>query len=317
MKVQFVKNSKSKLEVQTMESNKLKIMLMFTGSDNDIMTTSELLEIVRMKKAALHALLMDKEIFPNTPRTSQLPGSSENSPNRKYFGLQIKTPLERLSSAGVIISVGTKFEANLLTMKILHQPVELDGNQMDSMHLMDIEEVVCGISGNGRKGVALVQPTTRGQFPQYGAMRTLLPYCKEARHIYKTGGMAASAHCSTIVVAAEGQNGLVIDDYTESKAWKVAPGFSGNDLKQASFSYVQEIYRTPICTGGKLVDNAQPLPYEMEMSAGFMAALERRGAFVDTNRIGFVRVVTSNFENPMLSQGSNPDSMDILAQFWK
>ena len=40
-------------------------MLMFTGSDNDIMTTSELLEIVRMKKAALHALLMDKEIFPN------------------------------------------------------------------------------------------------------------------------------------------------------------------------------------------------------------------------------------------------------------
>ena len=61
-----------------MESTKLKIMLMFTGSDNDIMTTSELLEIVSMKKAGLHALLMDKEIFPNTPRTSQLPGSSEN-----------------------------------------------------------------------------------------------------------------------------------------------------------------------------------------------------------------------------------------------
>ena len=147
-------------------------------------------------------------------------------------------------------------------------------------------------------------------------MRCLLPYCKEARHFYKTGGMAASAHCGTIVVVAEGQNGLVIDDYTESKAWKVAPGFPGNDLQQASFSYEKEIYRTPICTGGKLVDNAQPLPYEMEMS-GFMTALERHGAFVDTKRIGFVGVVTSNFENPMLSQGSNPDSMDILAQFWK
>ena len=301
-----------------MESTKLKIMLMFTGSDNDIMTTSELLEIVTMKKAGLHALLMDKEIFPNTPRTSQLPGSSENSPNRKYFGLRLKTPLERLSSADVIISVGTKFEANSLTPKILHQPVELDGNQMDSMHLMDIEEVVCGISENGRKGVALVQPTTRGQFPQYGAMSTLYPYCKGARHFYKTGGMAASAHCGTLVVAAEGQDGLVIDDYTESpsKAWKVAPGFPGNDLQQASFSYGPEIFRTPICTGGNLVDKAQPLPYEIEMS-GFMTALQRRGAFVDTNRIGFVGVVTSNFENSQLSQGKNPDSMDILAQFWK
>ena len=188
------------------------------------MTTSELLEIARMKKAALHALLM--EIFPEV-KTSQVPGSSQASPNRKYYGLRIKTSLERLLSGDIIISVGTKFEADSLTTKILHQPVEVDVN---SMHLVDIEKVVCGISENGRKGVILVQPSTRGQLPQYGALRTLLPYCSKARHFYKMGGMAASAPCGTLIVAAEGENGIVIYDYAENKVWKVAPGFPGNDL---------------------------------------------------------------------------------------
>jgi len=58
-------------EKETMEGNKLKIILMFTGSDEDIMTTRELREIAQMKKASLHESLM--EIFPEV-RTSQLPG---------------------------------------------------------------------------------------------------------------------------------------------------------------------------------------------------------------------------------------------------
>ena len=123
-----------------MEGNKLKIT---RYSDYDMMTTSELLEIARIKKAALHELLM--EIFPEV-KTSQLPGSSQASPHRKYYALRIKTPLERLSSGDTIISIGTKFEANSLTTKILHELVELDSTSLDSMHLVDIEKVECGIS---------------------------------------------------------------------------------------------------------------------------------------------------------------------------
>lgn len=72
-------------------------------------------------------------------KTSKLRGSSKASPDRKYYGLWIKTPLEQLSSGDIIISVGTKFEADSLKTKILHQPiVEVEGTS-ESIHLLDIK----------------------------------------------------------------------------------------------------------------------------------------------------------------------------------
>ena len=182
--------------------------------------------------------------------------------------------------------------------------------------LFDVRRIVTGLSENGKHGIALVEPSTRGQNPQYLAMRLTLAQCPNAAHFYKTGGMEAPLDCGHIVVAEENKEGVIVDDFVKGQKWGPQPGFPGAELRQATFASEHTTLLTPICTGPRLTRTAFRFPYEMEMS-GFLDALSRHGVFNERNQIGCVGVVTDNFHNTDLAKKPPVACMEDLASFWR
>ena len=76
-----------------------------------------------------------------------------------------------------------------------------------------------------------------------------------------------------------------------------------------------KIARSPIITGVDMVDANQELPYEMEAS-GFYEGLSRRGIWRDGNAIGIICIITTNFGNPSLGQGTVVDAMAVMKEFF-
>ncbi len=291
-----------------MEEHALRFLYVATDDPDGGVTIEDMVEATGASGSDAHKPLTSA--FPEV-KVVQLSDHGEDSSGMKYIGIRWRTAQERLSEIKVIITVGTTFEADKMRA-VLKYPAEVSGDQVN---LLDVKRIITGLSENLQHCIALVEPTTRGQKPQYMAVRLTLLKCPDAIHLYKTGGVAASLDCGDIIVAAEGDGELVVDDFYEDKKWTVPPGFPGSELKQASFASQLPTTRTPISTGPKLVTHAHRFPYEMEMS-GFLEALSRHGALKERNQIGFVGVVTENFGNDDLTQRSTSDCLEDLASFW-
>ena len=241
-------------------------------------------------------------------RFAQIPGHKEYSPRGKYIGLRKRTAEERLEEIKIVISVGTTFEAlNIQEILSSREDVMVD-------NLVDVRRIVTGHSGN--LPIALLEPTTRGQFPQYAAMRLTLNLCPNADHFYKTGGMAGPMDMGDIIVAEEDGDGVLVDDVFMDKQWKTHPGFPGADLRQAAFQAAQPTRRETLSTGPDLIRRlTSSKPYEIELS-GWLTALDRHGAFAEKNHIGVIGVISENFDM-RLKKMEQPECFQKLISFWR
>ncbi len=104
-------------------------------------------------------------------KVSQLPGHKGCSPIVKYTGLRWWTAEERLKHAPVVIAVRTTFKSILTIVS------ELSGS---ASSLMDTCCFITSISKDEEHTVALVEPMTRGPYPQYMAMWQILACCTKA-----------------------------------------------------------------------------------------------------------------------------------------
>ena len=165
----------------------------------------------------------------------------------KYVGLRKRTAEERLEEIKIVISIGTTFEAKNL-QEILASREDIMGDD-----LIDVRRIVTGRSGN--LPIAILEPTTRGPIPQYAAMRETLNRCSKADHFYKSGGMAGPFNMGVIIVAGEGQDGVLVDDRVLDKLWMTCPGFPGSYLRQAAFQARQPTEQKTVSTGVELIEN--------------------------------------------------------------
>ena len=240
---------------------------------------------------------------------SQTPGHKDGSPRGKYAGIWKRTAEERLGHVKLIITCGTAFEASNLE-ELFHSSDSLRGDS-----LTDVQRIVTGLSVGGIP-MALLEPTTKGPYPQYAAMRELLKLCPNAVHIYKSGGFAGTYDMGEIIVAVEDKDsGIIVEDHVMKKKWGARLGFPGPMLRQAAYETPKPLARTAIETGADLISETVPLPYEIE-SSGFLCALERHGAFNEKTQIGIVGVVTHNY-NIELGKKTPAECFQDLIEFWK
>ena len=104
--------------------------------------------------------------------------------------------------------------------------------------------------------------------------------------------MAGSFDIGDVIVAVEGQDGVVVDDGVLVKLWKTRPRFPG---PETAFQTRQPTRQLTLSTGAELIKNVSQKPYEIELS-GFLTAQERHGAFTEKNQIGVIGVISDNFD---------------------
>ena len=119
--------------------------------------------------------------------------------------------------------------------------------------------------------------------------------------------MAGAFDMGDVIVAAEGQDRVVVEDTVLDKLWKTHPAFPGPDLRQVAFQARQPTRQMTLSTGAKLIEN--PNPYEIELS-GFLTA------FTEKNQIGVIGVISDNF-NLCLKKKSRPECFQDLISFWR
>ena len=240
----------------------------------------------------------------------QLPGHDDISPIGKYAGLRERTASEQLERLVILISLGTNHECTEMT-KILTKPKEFTATSTGlGREFLDVKRIVTGRFEN--LAIGIIEPTARGQYRQYAAVRTAYRHCPNVREIYKTGGLAGPYDEGEIVVASETE-GVVVYDQVLGRDWGFRPGFPGTRLKNASFT--QNARRVAMATGPNLIHELTSKPYEIELS-GFLKALENDGAFNDWNEIGAVGVVTENFGAVGLAQKDGDECFEDLRRFW-
>ena len=67
-------------------------------------------------------------------------------------------------------------------------------------------------------------------------MRETLNRCPNAKHFYKTGGMAGTYDHGDIIVAAEAvTDRAVVEDQVQDTVWNTRPGFLALALKNVAF----------------------------------------------------------------------------------
>ena len=207
----------------------LKFYFLKTDDQEAFVQPEEVLELFdgqKTRKEVHDAVISMFEV-----RFVQHPGNQKRSPRGRYLGLRKRMAAERLEHIKIVISVGTTFEAENL-QEILTSREDVMGDD-----LIDVRQIVTGRSGN--LPIAILLPTDRGQMPQYAAMREILNRCPNATHFFKSGGFGGPYDMGDIIVAAEGQNGVLVEDQVLDKVWKRAPGFPGPDLRQAAFEASQ------------------------------------------------------------------------------
>ena len=129
-------------------------------------------------------------------------GHTEENPRGRFRFLRKRTGLERLDQVKMLISVGTNYEANHM------KELLTDCEDIIGENLIDVRRIITGRSG--MIPIAILEPTSRGPSPQYGAMRLTLDQCPNAEHFYKTGGMVGRYDHGDIIVAAEAADGEVV-----------------------------------------------------------------------------------------------------------
>ena len=285
----------------------LNFLFIKTGDELDFVNLKEVLEIWEGKKNH------KKDIHEAIVSTFdvgfvQLPGDKPNSLTGHYVGLRKRTARERLDQTKIVISVGTTFEAEKHQELLKYCEVDL------AEDLIDVRRIITGCFGN--LAIAILEPSTRGPIPQYAAMREILKRCHKADHFYKSGGMAGTFDMGDIIVAGEGEDGVVVEDLVLGKKWMPLPGFPGPQLRQVAFEVDQSVIQKTISTGAELTKKVSTNPYEIEAS-GFLTALERHGAINENSQFGIVGVISDNSGTTSLKKKSPIECFEDLIKFWK